>query len=491
MPNVDRFQGPFSCDRYDAVVIGSGPNGLAAAIRIAQAGHSVVVVERHHQPGGGTRTAELTLPGFRHDVCSTAHPMGLAAPFLRSLPLDQFGLQWVQPDIPMAQTLDPRQHPEAGVGLMRSVDETSAQFSAADARAYRSIFAPLVADAPKLFGDLLGPISIPRHPFAAARFGLRAMTPAKGFWSRAFDHEPARALFAGNAAHAIVDLAKPLTTAIGLMLQVAGHHVGWPKAKGGSEAIWQALVGYLESLGGELRCGVEVSALDELPEASSYLFDTRPAAMVAIAGEHLPPAYKRRLLAYRHGPGVFKLDLALSDPIPWISDACRRAGTVQVAGSAEEIFHSERAVAHGELPENPFLLVSQPTLCDPSRAPKGRHTAWIYGHVPNGWQGDASEAILTQVERFAPGFRDTILGSHAMGCADFERYNPNYPGGDIACGASDFQQLLARPIVRLNPYSTPNPRLFLCSAATPPGAGVHGMCGYHAAGHALKTIYKA
>ncbi len=489
MPTRNRVSDSTASQRdYDAVVIGSGPNGLAAAIRIAQAGKSVLVLERHHEPGGGTRTAELTLPGFRHDVCSTAHPMGLAAPFLKSLPLDRFGLEWSHPELPHAQTLDPKYFPAAGVGLFRSVEETADQFCAADARAYRDIFTPLVRDAPKLFGDLLGPPGIPSHPIAAARFGLRAMTSAAGFWKRNFREDPARALFAGNAAHAIVDLAKPFTSAIGMMLQVAGHSVGWPNAKGGSEAIWKAMVAFLESLGGEIRCGVEVGSLEDLPPAGAYLFDTRPAAMVDITSDRLPPGYKRRLLSYRHGPGVFKLDLALCEPIPWTSEVCRRAGTVQVAGGADEIFQSERAVARGRVPEHPFLLVSQPTLSDPSRAPEGKHTAWIYGHVPNGWEGDASEGILTQVERFAPGFRDTILGSHAMGCADFERYNPNYPGGDIACGASDFTQLLTRPVARWNPYATPNPGIFLCSAATPPGAGVHGMCGYHAAGHALKKL---
>jgi len=481
MPNSTPKQ-----DRYDAIVIGSGPNGLSAAIRLAQEGKSVLVVERADEPGGGTRTSELTLPGFHHDVCSTAHPMGLASPYLGTLPLEKFGLEWIQPELPMAQTLDPAHGHGDAVALFRSVEETAEQFSSQDAAKYRSIFGPIVRDLPKLFGDLLGPAALPRHPIAVTRFGLQALTPASFYSGLMFDEEPAKTLFLGNAAHSIVPLTKPFTSAIGLMLQSAAHGVGWPVAKGGSKSIWKAMVACLENLGGEVCTGIDVGQIEELPKADSILFDTSPSAMVKMTGDRLPAGYKRRLLDYHHGPGVFKLDLALSEPIPWISDICRRAGTIHLSGGADETVASEAALYSNHPVDKPFQLVAQPATFDPSRAPKGKHIAWTYCHVPPGWDGDATEPILNQIERFAPGFRDTILATNAMSCADMERYNPNYIGGDIACGASDFTQLLTRPIAKLDPYSTPDPGIFLCSAATPPGAGVHGMCGYHAAQSVLK-----
>ena len=472
--------------RYDAIGIGAGPNGLSAAIRLAQESRSVLVIERSKEPGGGTRTAELTLPGFWHDVCSAAHPMGVASPYLKTLGLEDFGLEWIQPDLPVAQTLDPRVSGGVeGVALHRDVAETAAQFSSSDGARYRGVFQGITKDAEKLYSDLLGPARLPKHPIAAAKFGLQAILPATLYWETVFRSEASRALFAGNAAHSIVSLNKPFTSAIGLMLQGAAHAVGWPIAKGGSQGIWKAMVTFLESLGGEVCTDFEVHSLEQLPEADHYFFDTSPSAMVSIAGEELPHSYQQRLSRYRHGPGVFKLDLALSDPIPWTSEVCRRAGTVHVSGSAEETAISEASIERDQVAKSPFLLVSQPATFDSSRAPQGKHIAWAYCHTPPAWQGDESERILQQIERFAPGFRDTILASHSMSCSDFERYNPNYIGGDIACGASDFTQLLTRPVAKWTPYKTPNPKILLCSAATPPGAGVHGMAGYHAAEAAL------
>jgi len=486
--------------RYDAIVVGSGPNGLAAAIRIAQAGRSVLVLEKSDSPGGGTRTEELTEPGFFHDVCSAVHPMGLASPFLSSLNLERFGLEWIHPEIPLVQTLADG----GSVALHRSVEQTAEGLGDdADARRYRAIFGTTLRDSPKLFSDLLAPpIGIPRHPFAVARFGMKAMLPATLFCERAFQSEPARALLAGNAAHSIQPLNRPFTNAVGLMLQTAAHSHGWPIARGGSGAIWKAMVALLESLGGKVCTNQVVDNIqkDDLPEASAYLFDTAPSAMVRITGDRLPPGYKRRLLGYRHGPGSFKIDLSLDGPIPWTSDECRRAGTLQIASSYNEIVRSESGLNRpstdrpNETPEKPFVLLSQPTVFDPSRAPKGKHIAWAYCHVPNGWDGNeaaATDAIIDQIERHAPGFRGLIRQVSTMSCSDLERYNPNYIGGDISCGANSLTQILARPLLSTNPYATPAEDIFLCSAATPPGAGVHGMCGYHAAGKALKRIAQA
>ncbi len=468
---------------YDAVVIGSGPNGLAAAITLAQAGAAVLVIEGKETPGGGTRTQPLTLSGFLHDVCSAVHPMGLASPFLRRLPLQQYGLEWLHPDLPLAHPLD---HGKAAI-MSRSLAETVDQLGV-DGNRYERLFAPFIDGAENLLQDALGPLKVPRHPFILARFGLHALRAATALAQSHFTLPQTRALFAGNAAHAILPLEKPLSAAVGLMLMTVGHAVGWPFARGGSQTIANALVRYFEALGGELVCGWPVTALEELPAADVILCDIAPRALAGLAGKRLPEGYRRALLRYRHGPGAFKIDWALSEPIPWTAAACRRAGTVHVGGTLEEIAAAERACWQGKVSRRPFVLVSQPSLFDPARAPQGKHVGWAYCHVPPACTENMTEYLENQIERFAPGFRECILARHTMTPADFENYNANYIGGDIIGGVSDWQQLFTRPVIRINPYQTPRKNLFLCSASTPPGAGVHGMCGYHAARAALKRL---
>jgi len=468
---------------YDALVIGSGPNGLSAAITLARAGRSVAVLEARDTPGGGARTAELTLPGFKHDICSAIHPMGLASPFFRTLPLERFGLEWIQPTFPAAHPLDDG---SAGV-LQRSLEDTCRDLGP-DGPAYHRLFSPFVQQAEALIDDALAPLGIPRHPLLLARFGLRALRSAQGLVNAWFRTPQGRGLFAGMAAHSILPLDQLLTAAIGLMLSVAGHAVGWPLPRGGSQAITQALVGYLESLGGEVVTGWQVQSRQELPPHRALLLDVAPRHLAGICRADLPPAYRRRLLRYRHGPGVFKLDLALAGPIPWKAPACCQAGTVHLGGSFEEIAAAEKAVWSGQHPSRPYVLVAQQSRFDPSRAPAGRHTAWAYCHVPPGSILDQGAVIEQQIERFAPGFRDLILARHTLAPADFEELNPNYVGGDITCGVVDLWQTFTRPVARPVPYATPNPRIFLCSAATPPGPGVHGMCGHFAARAALRGI---
>jgi phytoene dehydrogenase-like protein len=470
-----------STARYDAVIVGSGPNGLAAAITLARAGRSVLVIEGRDTVGGGMRTAELTLPGFRHDICSAVHPLGMASPFFRSLPLEQHGLRWVQPDAPLAHPLD---HGEAVV-LDRSFDATAA-YLGRDAAAYRRLMEPLAERWQEILGDLLGPLSVPSHPVPFARFGAGAILPAATLARAWFRGQRARALFAGLAGHSIMPLQRPLTAAYGLMLGLLAHGVGWPMPAGGSQSIADALASYLRSLGGEIRTGWWVQSLAELPPAGAYLFDITPRDLLKIAGDALPASYQRTLRRYRYGPGVFKLDYALDGPIPWRNSAVSRGGTVHVGGALAEIAASEQDVWQGRHSQRPFVLVVQPSLFDPSRAPAGQHVLWAYCHVPNGSTVDMTAAIEGQIERFAPGFRDRILGRSAMNAMQMEQYNPNYVGGDINSGVQDLFQHFTRPAVRISPYTTPNPRIFLCSSATPPGGGVHGMCGYWAAQAVLR-----
>jgi phytoene dehydrogenase-like protein len=469
----------------EAVVVGSGPNGLAAAIALAQAGVPVLVVEAHEEPGGGTRSAALTLPGFVHDVCSGVHPMGILSPFFRALPLEAHGLVWRYPHASVAHPLDEG----PAVMLTRSLDQTAAGLGR-DGRAWTRLVGPFLDDPHALLADALAPLRVPAHPIRFARFGLRAAWSANRLARLCFREERARALLAGCAAHSVLPLTQPLTAAMGVLFAITAHVVDWPVAEGGSRAIWRALVSTLESLGGRVETGRRIEQLREIPDARVVLFDTSPDQLARIAGDALPAGYRRRLGRYRYGPGAFKLDWALDGPIPWRDPACREASTVHVGGTLEEICASERDMYRGRHAERPFLILCQQSECDPSRAPAGQHTGYAYCHVPHGSGVDMTDAIERQVERFAPGFRDRILARHATGPADFERYNPNYRGGAITGGVADALQLWNRPVTRLDPYTTPNPRLFLCSAATPPGGGVHGMCGWWAARSALRRLGK-
>jgi phytoene dehydrogenase-like protein len=466
---------------YDAIVVGSGPNGLAAAITLAREGCSVLLFEAKETIGGGMRTAELTLPGFRHDICSAVHPLGVGSPFFRDLPLDQYGVSWIQPDLPLA-------HPFAdgtAAILARSLEETAAALGE-DGEAYRRLMTPFVNDWMELMESFLGPLRPLRYPLTMARFGLKALPSAQWLAEQTFKSEKGRALFAGLAGHAMMPLDQMTTAAFGLMLGVLGHAVGWPLPKGGSQCLADALAAYLRSLGGEIVTGHEVRSLVELPSSRVILLDIAPRQLLAIAGNLLPRRYRKQLEEYRYGMGVFKMDWALDGPVPWAAEACRQAGTVHLGPTLEEINESERQVWSGQHPERPYTLVVQQSLFDPSRAPAGKYTLWAYCHVPSGSTKDMTAQIEGQIERFAPGFRDRILARSTMTTLEYEAYNPNYVGGDINCGVQDWRQLFTRPVPRANPYTTPLKHLFLCSSATPPGGGVHGMCGYHAARTALK-----
>jgi phytoene dehydrogenase-like protein len=472
--------------QVDAIVVGSGPNGLAAAITIAKAGRSVRVLEAAPTIGGGTRTEELTLPGFRHDVCSAIHPLALASPVLSALPLADHGLGFVQPELPLAHPLEGGR----AAALHRSVEATAADLDS-DGRAYRGLFDPLVREWRSVIDDLAGPpIRLPRHPLVSARFAALAVRSAVGVADSRFRGEAARALLAGSAAHAMLPLERWGTAGFGLMLQLLGHAVGWPVAVGGSSAVSDAMASVLRSLGGEIQTERPVASMRDVGPARAVLFDLSPGALARIAGDELPAGYRRALRRFRHGPGVFKVDYALSEPVPWVADDCRRAGTVHVGGTLPEIGRSAAQVAGGSHPALPYVLTAQPSLFDPTRAPAGSHTLWAYCHVPSGSRVDMTDAIERQIERFAPGFRDTVLVRHTSGPAAMEAYNPNYVDGDINGGSFDLRQLLARPVARRTPYATPNPWIFLCSSSTPPGGGVHGLCGWFAARAALQRVLR-
>ncbi len=467
---------------YDAVIVGSGPNGLAAAITLAQAGYKTLVLEAKATIGGGMRTGEATLPGFQHDHCSTVHPLALGSPFFRSLPLSDYGLEWVFSPAELAHPLDDG----SAVLLERSIDDT-AQHLGRDAAAYRRLMQPLVDHADSILHEFLGPLRLPRNPLVMAGFGLVALPPARFLAQLAFRDDAARALFAGMAAHAIQPLEHLATAAYGLMMAMLGHSVGWSLARGGSQQIADAMAAYLHQLGSEIVTNCEVRSLSELPPAEAVLLDLTPRQILRIAGEALPANYRKQLERYRYGPGVFKVDYALSDPIPWRAKDCARAATVHVGGTLPEISRSERDAWAGRPSDQPFTLVVQPTLFDSTRAPSGRHVAWAYCHVPHGADVDMTSRIEAQIERFAPGFRDCILAQHSRSAPEMEVYNPNYIGGDIAGGVQDLRQLFTRPTLSLTPYATPVKGLYLCSSSTPPGGGVHGMCGYYAAKTALRS----
>ncbi len=466
-------------------MVGAGPNGLAAAITCARAGRSVLVLEGTDSIGGGARTAELTLPGFAHDVCSAIHPLASSSPFFAGVHLEQHGLELLHPEVALAHPLDGGR---AGV-MLGSLEETLAGMGA-DARAWDRHVGWVARRWDSLAPATLGPlVRVPRHPLTLGAFGARAILPATVL-GRAFRTEEVRALFAGGAAHGFLPLSRPLTSAMGLMLLASGHVAGWPVAKGGSQAIVDAMASLLRQLGGSIETGRMVRTLDDVPPSKAVLFDVTPRQLLAICGDALPLRYRTRLTRFRYGPGVFKVDYALSEPVPWTNEACRRAGSLHLAGTFEEVAAAEADVAAGRHPERPFVLVGQQSLADPTRAPAGQHTLWTYCHVPNGSDVDMTDAVERQIERFAPGFRDVVLARHVAGSAWYEAYNPNFVGGDIAGGSHEGLQLLLRPRLGVHPYRTPNPRLYLCSASTPPGGGVHGMCGLHAAEAALRGVLR-
>ncbi len=466
---------------HDAVVVGAGPNGLAAAITLARAGRSVLVLEGAETVGGGLRSAELTLPGFVHDFCSAFHPLGIASPLWRSLPLAEHGLAWIQPPAALAHPFDDG----TAVVVERDVAATASQLGV-DAGAYRRLMGTFTGDWQHIIHDFLGPLRVPRYPFSLVRFGLAALWPATTLARLAFRGARARAVFGGMAAHSIMPLEWPATAAFGFMLGILAHAVGWPIVAGGSQRFADALASYLRSLGGEIVTGCTVHSLADLPPAGAALFDITPRQLVAIAGDRLPAGCQRRLGRYRHGPGVCKVDFALDGPIPWRAAECLQAGTIHVGGTLAEIAAAERAAWQGEHHERPFLILGQQSLFDPARAPAGKHTVWAYCHVPNGSTVDMTDRIVAQIERFAPGFRVRILASHTRTAAEMAAYNPNYIGGDINGGVQDLRQLFTRPVASLDPYATPARGLYLCSSSTPPGGGVHGMCGYWAAQAALR-----
>jgi phytoene dehydrogenase-like protein len=469
---------------YDAVVIGSGPNGLAAAITLQQKGLSVLIIEGKDEIGGGLRSAELTLPGFVHDICSAIHPLALGSPFFETLPLDQHGLEYIIPEIAAAHPFD--DGTEAVV--YKSIQKTARSLGL-DEQAYLNLMEPVVNDWPGIAGDVLGPLTFPKKPIDMAAFGLKAMSSAT-FLSRRFKTKEAKGLWAGMAAHAIQPLSNLTTSAIGLVLLLSAHRKGWPIPKGGSAQIAKALASYFRSLGGQIETGHFVTSLDQLPSSKAVFFDVTPRQLLKIAGHKLSSIYKWQLERYRYGMGVFKVDWALDGPVNFQTEGARQAGTVHIGNTLEEIVLSEKQMASGIHADKPYMLLAQQSLFDPTRAPEGKHTVWAYCHVPNGSTKDMTSIMEKQIERFAPGFREQVLARHTMDSAQMEAYNPNYIGGDINGGIIDIGQIFTRPALRSSPYRTSAKGLYLCSSSTPPGGGVHGMCGYHAAKTALKDIFK-
>lgn len=468
---------------YDAIVVGSGPNGLAAACTLASEGYSVLVVEGDEHPGGGTRSAELTLPGIVHDRCSAVHPTAIASPIFRKLALEQYGLRWVQPSAPLVHV----RADGSALVMERSLHDT-ARALGRDGEAYEKLMEPFVRRFDTWIEMVLGPLRPPRAPLLFAHFGLHAMRSVRGLARTRFVEPDAPALLGGISAHAMVPLTAPVSAAFGLMLGVTAHAAGWPVAQGGSQAIANALLACLRAHGGEIVCGTPVRSLDQLPSARVYLLSVTPDQLGAIAGDRLSATYRRRIARFRYGPGVFKMDWALHGPIPWRDPACLRAATVHLSGDLSRLIASEEAMRRGGIAELPFVLLAQPSLFDSTRAPNGMHTVWAYCHVPNGSALDATEQIERHIGLFAPGFRERIAARHTANAQDKQHENPNYVGGDINGGISDLTQLFFRPVARVDPYSTPSPDLFICSSSTPPGGGVHGMCGYWAARSALARL---
>ncbi|MBK0381013.1 phytoene desaturase family protein [Mucilaginibacter segetis] len=468
---------------FDAVIVGSGPNGLAAAILMQQNGLSVLVIEAKSEIGGGLRSAELTLPGFTHDICSAIHPLAAASPFFKTLPLAQHGLNYIQPEIAAAHPLDGG----TAVTLKKDIEDT-AKLLGEDQKTYTDLMRSVVAAWPLIAADVLGPLHIPEHPLALATFGLKAM-PSATYLAGRFKSTHAQALIGGMAAHSMQPLTNTATSAIALVLMACGHLGGWPVPKGGSKQIANALASYFLLIGGKIETNTYVSSLSKLPSAHAVLFDVTPKQLLQIAGYKFSSIYKWQLQRYRYGMGVFKIDWALDDAIPFTAEDCKRAGTVHIGNTFEEIKNSEQQVWERKHTEKPFVLLAQQSLFDSSRAPEGKHTAWAYCHVHNGSTQNMTDAIERQVERFAPGFRERILAKHVMNTKQMEEYNPNYIGGDINGGVIDIRQLFTRPALRYSPYKTSAKGIYICSSSTPPGGGVHGMCGYYAAKMALKDIF--
>lgn len=461
-------------------MIGSGPNGLAAAIELARAGHRVTVLERNARIGGGVRSAPLTLPGFLHDTCSSVYPLGIGSPFFRTIPLLEHGAEWVHPPLPLAHPLDDG----TSAVMYRSLDDTAERLQG-DAGTWRRLLGALAGGWDGLAEDVLAPPGVPSHPVLMARFAIPSGLPASVLVS-AFRTRQGRALFGGLAAHANLPLSRPLTSAFGIVLAVAGHVVGWPFVRGGSQCLADALAAYLQKTGGSVATSTPVESLDDLRDADAVLCDVTPRQLLRLGGTRMPASFQRALARFRYGPGAFKIDWALRGPIPWRAPECHRAGTVHLGGTFEEIASSEADVWQGRHAQKPFVLLAQPSVCDPSRAPEGQHSVWAYCHVPHGSTVDMTERIESQVERFAPGFRELILGRHVRNTAALEADNPNLVGGDFTGGASTIWQTLARPTWRR--YSTPLAGIYMCSSSTPPGGGVHGMCGYHAARRVLRDF---
>lgn len=468
---------------YDAVIVGSGPNGLAAGILLQQHGLSVLILEGKDKIGGGLRTEELTLPGFKHDVCSAIHPLAAGSPFFETLPLHEHGLEYISPEIAAAHPFD---NGTAAV-LKKSIIET-ADLLAEDRDTYIKLLAHLVKTWPGLAPDVLGPLTFPKHPVDLAVFGLDALTSST-YLAKRFKTEEAKGLLAGMAAHSIQPLTNLATSAIALVLMANGHLKGWPVPKGGSVKIADALALYFISIGGKIETNTYITAFDQLPSANAVLFDITPKQLLQIAGHKFSSLYKWQLERYRYGMGVFKVDWALDDAVPFKAEGARKAGTVHIGGTLKEIAAGEQQIWEGHHPEKPFVLLAQQSLFDNSRAPEGKHTAWAYCHVPNGSNKDMTEIIEKQVERFAPGFRERIIGRHTFNTRQLENYNPNYIGGDINGGVIDIGQLFTRPVLRRSPYRTSAKSIYICSSSTPPGGGVHGMCGYYSAKRALKDVF--
>lgn len=471
--------------QYDAVIIGSGPNGLSAGILLAQNSLSVLIVEANEEIGGGVRSAQMTLPGFTHDVCSAIHPLTIASPFFKTLPLEKYGLSFIQPNASVAHPLDD----SPAVLLKKSVDETARNLGIKDEKSYKKLVEVLARNFDVIAPDLLAPLQVPRNPFFMAAFGLKGFHSAKGLADYHFKDKRAKAMFAGNAAHSMLPLEDIPSAAFGLVLILTAHAVGWGFPKGGARNITKALADHFLDLGGTIEINNRVENIDDLPESKAVLFDITPRQILRIAGHRLPEGYKKRLAAFKYGAGVFKMDFALSEPIPWKSKECYEAATVHIGGTFEEIARSERDHSNGKISEKPFVLLAQHTLFDQTRAPQEKHTAWAYCHVPNGSTIDMTDAIENQIERFAPGFRDCILAKSKMSPADLERHNANNIGGDINGGAGNLAQLFTRPVAKINPYIIPAKGLYICSSSTPPGGGVHGMCGYHAAKTVLEKEF--